>query len=107
MHEHVIEFSDYGTDLGARFTGAAIREKILDAFKDGKKVIFDFTGVDSISEQFADECFSKLLESFNLNDIKEKTAYKDANPFIRVAIDKANKEKLHILERPEEFFYLS
>ncbi|QQR50286.1 STAS-like domain-containing protein [Candidatus Nomurabacteria bacterium] len=89
-----IVFTEFGPDITMRFTGVSARGKIVDALNDSKKVVFCFTGVETISESFADECFAKLLTIFPLEFIKENTSYEDANPFIKEVIKKAFVERI-------------
>ncbi len=89
-----IVFTEFGPKITMRFTGARIREKIDEALKSDRKVIFCFTGVETISESFADECFGKLIPTFSSGFIQEKTSYEDTNPFIQNAIRKALVERI-------------
>jgi hypothetical protein len=89
-----IEFGIYGTHIGTRFAGASVREKIERNFESVDKFIFDFTGVETLSNSFADECFAKLIFKFEMVDIKDKTTFEGANPFIKAVIANAFKERL-------------
>jgi hypothetical protein len=91
-----IEFGEIGVNIGTRFAGHNTREKIVDALKSGKKVVFCFTGVEKVSESFADECFAKLLEIFTSEFIRDNTSYEGADPFIKGAIRKAFVERIQI-----------
>lgn len=57
----MIEFGHIGTHLGTRFAGASVREKILADFDEVERFVFDFSGVETVSNSFADECFAKLI----------------------------------------------
>jgi len=92
--EKVIEFGHIGTHLGTRFAGASVREKILLDFDEVEKFVFDFSGVETVSNSFADECFAKLIFTKEMSLIKEKTTFKGANPFIKAVIANAFKERL-------------
>jgi hypothetical protein len=89
-----IEFGSIGTHLGTRFAGASVREKIERNFESVDKFIFDFVGVETLSNSFADECFAKLIFKFEMSDIKEKTTFEGANPFIKAVIANAYKDRL-------------
>jgi hypothetical protein len=93
----LIEFGHIGTHLGTRFAGASVREKIISSFSDTDKFVFDFTGVETVSGSFADECFAKLIFSFGVEDINEKTTFQNASPFIKAVIANAYKERLSSL----------
>ena len=103
----LIEFGHIGTHLGTRFAGASVREKIEAAFESTDKFIFNFTGVETVSNSFADECFAKLIFKFEMGDIKEKTTFEGASPFIKAVIANAFKERLQRQadreERPKGF----
>lgn len=90
----VIDFYEIGTHLGTRFAGASVREKILADFDKVEKFVFDFSGVETVSNSFADECFAKLIFTKEMSDIKEKTTFKGASPFIKAVIANAFKERL-------------
>ena len=92
--EKVIEFGHIGTHLSTRFAGASVREKILLDFDEVEKFVFDFSGVETVSNSFADECFAKLIFTKEMSLIKEKTTFKGANPFIKAVIANAFKERL-------------
>ncbi len=89
-----IEFKHIGKQLGTRFAGASMREKIIDAIGKDEHVIFDFTYVEIVSNSFADECFAKLTLNFSLEKVKEKTHFQNASPFIRAVIANSFKKRL-------------
>lgn len=94
MDPYKIEFGSIGTHLGTRFAGASIREKIERNFEITEKFLFDFTGVETITDSFADECFAKLIEKFDESEIRNKSDFKNANPFIKAIIKKAYVERM-------------
>lgn len=90
----LIEFGHIGTHLGTRFAGASVREKIISSFGETDKFVFDFAGVETVSNSFADECFAKLIFNFEMEDIKGKTTFQNASPFIKAVIANAFKQRL-------------
>jgi hypothetical protein len=64
-----LELSGLGPDLSGRRLGERIRHEVLELGSD--TIIFDCTGVDSMSPSFADEAFGKL-------------AHEAQRPYIRV-----------------------
>lgn len=90
----LIEFGHIGRHLGTRFAGASVREKIISSFGETDKFVFDFTGVETVSNSFADECFAKLIFNFEMGDIKRKTTFQNASPFIKAVIANAFKKRL-------------
>ena len=43
-------------------------------------VVLDFTGVNVVSNSFADECIAKLLLHMSLTELKSRTTFKGLNP---------------------------
>lgn len=95
MKLYKIELGEIGTHLGTRFAGASVREKIEAIFETTEKFVFDFTGVETVSNSFADECFAKLTFKFEMDKIKEKTTFQNASPFIKAVIANAFEDRLH------------
>lgn len=76
----VFKFIEYGTDFGTRDMGQKLREKLLSLIKDNEKVVLDFTGVNVVSNSFADECIAKLLLEMPLAELKQHTTFRGLNP---------------------------
>lgn len=74
------KFLDYGTDFGTRDMGQKLRQKLLELINSGEKVVLDFTGVNVVSNSFADECIAKLLIEMPLEDLKRCTTFRGLNP---------------------------
>lgn len=74
------KFSDFGTDFGTRDMGAKIRERLRPLLDGDEKVVLDFTGVNVVTNSFADECIAKLLLEMSLEDLKKHTTFKGLNP---------------------------
>jgi hypothetical protein len=81
-------------DLGTRFAGASMREMIVTSFNDADELIVDFSGIETISHAFADECFAKMLGKYDFNSIKEKITFQNTSPIIKIAVTRAFKERL-------------
>ena len=45
-----------------------------------ERVVLDFTGVDVVSNSFADECIAKLLLTMSLAELKAHTTFRGLNP---------------------------
>ena len=45
-----------------------------------ERVVLDFTGVNVVSNSFADECIAKLLLTMSLADLKSRTTFRGLNP---------------------------
>ena len=52
----VFKFINYGTDFGSTVLGQKLREMLLPLINGNDKVVLDFTGVNVVSNSFADEC---------------------------------------------------
>lgn len=73
-------FRDYGENLGTRQLGSQVRERLMPLLKGGDVVVLDFTGVNVVSNSFADECIAKLLLTMSLAKLKARTTIKGLNP---------------------------
>ena len=74
------KFIEYGTDFGTTDMGMKLREKLLPLIKENDKVVLDFTGVNVVSNSFADECIAKLLLDMPLSELKQHTTFRGLNP---------------------------
>ena len=74
------KFIEYGTDFGTRDMGQKLREKLLPLINGNEKVVLDFTGVNVVSNSFADECIAKLLLEMPLAELKRRTTFRGLNP---------------------------
>ena len=91
----IFEFKNIGIHLGTRSHGANVREEIISAINGtDTPIVFDFAGVETVSNSFADECFAKLLLFFPIETIKQKTTFVNATPFIKAAIANSFKARL-------------
>ncbi|MBQ6276026.1 MAG: STAS-like domain-containing protein [Bacteroidales bacterium] len=73
-------FIQFGENLGTRQLGKVAREKLMPLLNGDEKVILDFTGIDVVSNSFADECIAKLLIDMPLETLKARTTFKGLNP---------------------------
>ena len=73
-------FIDYGENLGTRPLGRQVREKLMPLLEQNERVVLDFTGVDVVSNSFADECIAKLLLTMPLAELKARTTFRGLNP---------------------------
>ena len=73
-------FKAYGENLGTRPLGKRVREDLLPMIEQNDRVVLDFTGVNVVSNSFADECIAKLLLSMPLADLKSRTTFRGLNP---------------------------
>ena len=73
-------FKDYGENLGTRSLGKRVREQLMPLLEQDERVVFDFTGVNVVSNSFADECIAKLLLTMPLTELKAHTTFRGLNP---------------------------
>ena len=73
-------FKEFGENLGTRPLGRRVREQLLPLIKQNDCVVLDFTGVDVVSNSFADECIAKLLLEMSLSELKSRTTFRGLNP---------------------------
>jgi hypothetical protein len=73
-------FRNFGEYLGTRQMGQQAREKLMPMLEGDDRVVLDFTGVDVVSNSFADECIAKLLLTMPLAELKAHTTFRGLNP---------------------------
>ena len=71
---------DYGENLGTRSLGKRVREQLMPLLEQDERVVLDFTGVNVVSNSFADECIAKLLLTMPLTELKAHTTFRGLNP---------------------------
>ena len=76
----IFSFRDFGENLGTRQLGQQAREKLIPLLEGDERVVLDFTGVDVVSNSFADECIAKLLLTMSLAELKAHTTFRGLNP---------------------------
>lgn len=73
-------FREFGENLGTRQLGQQARERLMPLLEGDERVVLDFTGVDVVSNSFADECIAKLLLTMPLAELKAHTTFRGLNP---------------------------
>ncbi len=73
-------FREFGENLGTRPLGERVREQLMPLIEQNDRVVLDFTGVDVVSNSFADECIAKLLLTMPLSELKARTTFQGLNP---------------------------
>lgn len=68
-------FRDFGENLGTRPLGQKVREQLVPLLEKEERVVLDFTGVNVVSNSFADECIAKLLLTMSLAELKAHTTF--------------------------------
>ena len=73
-------FREYGENLGTRPLGKRVREQLMPLLEQDERIVLDFTGVNVVSNSFADECIAKLLLTMPLAELKSRTTFRGLNP---------------------------
>lgn len=60
--------------------GRRVRERLLLLIEQNECVVLDFTGINVVSNSFADECIAKLLIEMPLAELKKRTTFRGLNP---------------------------
>ena len=76
----IFSFRKYGENLGTHPLGKRVREQLLLMIEQNERVVLDFTGVNVVSNSFADECIAKLLLTMPLSELKSRTTFRGLNP---------------------------
>ena len=95
-------FADYETDFGTREMGARLREKLLPLIKGDERVVLDFTGVNVVSNSFADECIAKLLLEMPLEELKKRTTFRGLNPMAEKSVLVALQRRYSVTKQSSE-----
>lgn len=91
------EFATINENLGTRQLGEKVRLQLLELIKANDKVILDFSGVNVVSNSFADECLAKLLFTMPLDELKQRTTFRGLNEFARKNIAIAFRRRLNAM----------
>lgn len=73
-------FLQFGEYLGTRQLGQRARGLLVPLIEQNDLVVLDFTGVNVVSNSFADECIAKLLLTMPLDELKKHTTFRGLNP---------------------------
>lgn len=93
----VFKFINYGTDFGSTVLGQKLREMLLPLINGNDKVVLDFTGVNVVSNSFADECIAKLLLEMSLAELKRRTTFRGLNPLAERSVLVALQRRYKVL----------
>lgn len=94
----VFNFREYGTDFGTRDMGQKLRNKLLPLINGSEKVVLDFTGVNVVSNSFADECIAKLLLEMPLDELKRRSTFRGLNPMAERSILVALQRRYKVIK---------
>ena len=92
------KFVTINENLGTRQLGEKVRFQLLDLMQENDKVVLDFSGVNVVSNSFADECLAKLLLIMRLEELKQRTTFRGLNEFARKNIAIAFRRRLNAMK---------
>ena len=78
--------------------GQKLRQKLLALINNGEKVVLDFTGVNVVSNSFADECLAKLLLEMPLDKLKRHTTFRGLNPLAERSVLVALQRRYRVMK---------
>lgn len=97
VNTFTIKFSKYGSVLTTRRLGREIRTtQIENRLRSNHRIVFDFSEVDLVTHSFADECFGKLLEDFDLVFVKSTTTFESYNKKVKIQIIRVINHNLEL-----------
>lgn len=88
-------FRVYNRNLGTRILGVKVRTELMKTIEDNPndKVVLDFSGVDVVSNAFADECLVKASENITLQYFVQRTTFLNVNSLAKTNIAIAFKRR--------------
>lgn len=102
----IIKMNEFGTSLVTRVSGRRAYDEIM-ASTDNltEKPTFDFEGVETVTNSFADEVFGRIALERGLDGMRESTSFVNIRPFwarvVRNAINnRAAEFEAAIAQRP-------
>lgn len=93
----IFKFATINENLGTRQLGEKVRSRLLELIRENDKVVLDFSGVNVVSNSFADECLAKLLFTMPLDELKQRTTFTGLNDFARKNIAIAFRRRLNAM----------
>ncbi|MBQ6732763.1 MAG: STAS-like domain-containing protein [Paludibacteraceae bacterium] len=92
-------FANFGKDLGTRQLGVKARNALMPLLSKDERVVLDFTGVNVVSNSFADECIAKLLMEMSLDELKSKTTFTGLNKIAEACVLTALQRRYMVIKR--------
>ncbi|MCR4699538.1 MAG: STAS-like domain-containing protein [Bacteroidaceae bacterium] len=93
------KFSQFGTNFCSSDMGAKIRQQLRPLLDNDEKVVLDFTGVNVVTNSFADECIAKLLLEMPLDDLKKHTTFRGLNPLAERSVLVALQRRYKVIRK--------
>lgn len=74
----LVEMAEFGNVLGTRVAGREAYQIIMERTSFlSDKVTFDFSGVTTITNSFADEVFGRMVVEMGMDVLRERAAFKN------------------------------
>lgn len=94
----VISMRDFGASLGTRVAGRNAYDVIMARSSLLREpVVFDFSGVTTITNSFADEVFGRMVSEIGMDEMRTRTSFRGVDPFwarvIRSAMDRRESDR--------------
>lgn len=92
---------EHRTDIEAEFNEPFLEsdEQLLPLISEGEeRVVLDFTGVNVVTNSFADECIAKLLLKMPLAELKKRTTFRGLNPLAEKSVLVALQRRYSVLK---------
>lgn len=95
-----ISMLEFGSSLCTRSSGRLVYNLVINALNEDEstKIVFDFSGVDSVTNSFADEVFGRLTCELGMDVLRTKTTFINVNMFpakiIRMAMNNRETRSL-------------
>lgn len=92
------EFRKIGEYLGTRQLGEQVRHQLMPLIMGDERVELNFSGVEVVSNSFADECLAKILLVMPLEELQKRTTFTDVNDLARKNIAIAFRRRLKAIQ---------
>lgn len=98
----IVRMNEFGRSLTTRAMGRDVYRQINRLLSSSDETVaFDFLGVDSITNSFADEVFGRLALELGIDELQSRTSFKNISLFwarvVRQAIDaRAAEQRLAV-----------
>lgn len=96
------KFAEYAANFGTRAQGAELREKLLPLIRGEERVVLDFTGVNVVTNSFADECIAKLLLEMPLEELKARTTFRGLTPMANTSVLVALQRRYKVMKAAQQ-----
>ena len=89
----IVAMRQYGTTLGTRNLGRLVYDELQRLLLQcgSERIVLDFDGVRAVTNSFADEVFGRLVETIGLEELQNRTTFRNIDRLsalsIRIAID--------------------